>query len=63
MLCPLGFAVNGSSQEQTGFGVADPCLPRRWCALQCFEVGSATGDNLVIPERGCDTTDPFTIAK
>ena len=37
-------------QEQTRFGVADPCLPRKRRAPQRFEVGSSTGDFHVTPE-------------
>lgn len=37
-------------QEQTRFGVADPCLPRKRRAPQRFEVGSSTGDYHVTPE-------------
>ena len=37
-------------QEQTRFGVADPCVPRKRRAPQRFEVGSSTGDFLATPE-------------
>ena len=37
-------------QEQTRFGVADPCLPRKRRAPQRFEVGSSTGTFHVTPE-------------
>ena len=37
-------------QEQTRFGVADPCLPRKRHAPQRFEVWSSTGHHHVTPE-------------
>lgn len=37
-------------QEQTRFGVTDPCLPRKRHAPQHFQVGSSTGDFHVTPE-------------
>ncbi len=37
-------------QEQTRFGVADPCLPRKRRAPECFKVGSSTGNFHATPE-------------
>ena len=37
-------------QEQARFGVADPCLPRKWRAPQHFEFGLSSGEFHVNPE-------------